>query len=1606
MKYTRLLFFMFLATWMSVGAYAQSNRINIPGVTMSRGGETVLSVNMDNIDEVTAVEFTLEVPTGFTINPVSAVLSERGANHQMTARKLKNGKYKFVIMSEDNTPIQGIAGELFTLQMNAAETLTDGVDYPIIISNAVMALKSGKNVLQETDAGKVTIKSLPNLHVVSLDCSEAVAGSDMTVKWKVRNDGRGSTEDIQWKDYVWLVPNVEGGTSMRGTKLLKTVNNVTALQPGESYENTVNIHLEERIYGNYDIVVVSDKYGINNINFATSDGNAPRPYEPDVNGFLSGYPTQKGTVLEENESTRKTDNFFYRQINITVPPLADLQVPAITAYVIPTTDIQPGASDAGSRMPKKEVIYNPTEPTEDELLMPWYEAYIPNALSAANLRHSNAFYSGKKIKVKVKVANKGGKDTQKSFKTVLYMSSSPDVNAAPLYAIDSKTCSKNIHVEGDTVLTFAFYMPYSWFGETYFHAYADIDDAVYELANTENNWGVSSNYNFLLCPGADFVPSKIRTSTQVSSSPFTISYRVDNQGAGIPYQNTWKDKVYLSSKADGLDDSAIEIGSFEQTGSFYLDTPRVTTGHTNTSGGGTLIPSYQPGSQSVSTTYPITTEPEKLKYQGDSYNASRTVQIPHPVSGTYYIYVKVDAKDDVFEYDGESNNITSFGPIQVVAPDLAVELQSISEETLITENKVAVTWKLKNVGTANIQNATVTDGFYACSKADGADSVRLGTAKNVVSIPAGGEKTFRTNITIPRHQLLDGSRYFFIKTNISKAIDEVSYANNMTALATKQFVYVEDPAVVKVNGTNLTVSALQIASSVTPGQSVPIAYTIKNTGTLSIDSNVKQEVFISDKNYFDSSAKALTVEGTFPSVADLQADQSVTANINVTIPKDMKGGQKYIFVCVNRDKTLAEKKTDDNSVKSPVYIGGNLPNLTISNLVVPSAIATSVKTKITWTLSNSGDWESKSTTCYLYLSEDANYNSGDKLLATVIADKLAKYAKKNMEATIELNDDVSGNFHLKAVVKSSQEELTTDDNTATAAFTANQSPLPDLAISDIVADGTIRSGEKVTVKAKIQNIGDDATHKDKWSDVFYLSTDFALNRDKATNVGSKVHVGKLEKDGSYEVTATLNIPTNAHGYYFLYAVTDGSNVNIEKDKENNVTRIRIYVENGSDTPAELAISGISAPSNITAGVPVTISYTLANNGQYPANGNLREVIYLSENQQWDENDQMVGVVTSSLNLHAGNEEFREVTGRITNVVEGSYYVIIRTNSTHTIAETDYDNNTVVAHSPCKIEFANLALESTATVNTSGYYKLSVGTGWAGRTIGFYLSHNSEVPAGLYVSYNKVPSTARYDRSSNVIEATEQEVLIPNVQEGNYYILAQDNNATGLNLNEFKLNGADASSGSTMNLSAKEVHFGASTLSITEGGTDGWLTTEIHGALLDSIMDFRLVKEGKAIPVEALTFHDQTYTHATFNLHDASTGSYDVVSELPNGTTATLPDGFRVIPGQSVNLGVKMDLPAGGRSNFYAPFSIAYANSGNTDIAIKELLVVTENGVLSTTIEGLKEGKRELHIVPNMGQDNRGYVNIPPGTHEVINCFIYLSATSQRYVNHVNVFIVK
>lgn len=618
--------------------------------------------------------------------------------------------------------------------------------------------------------------------------------------------------------------------------------------------------------------------------------------------------------------------------------------------------------------------------------------------------------------------------------------------------------------------------------------------------------------------------------------------------------------------------------------------------------------------------------------------------------------------------------------------------------------------------------------------------------------------------------------------------------------------------------------------------------------------------------------------------------------------------------------------------------------------------------------------------------------------------KIAASSSSVQKSQITIPDGVSGQRYIIVEVTNGNniEESDVDNNKVSSQFTSVQSPMPNLVMSDLSLDRDLIAGGTVTIKAKVSNNGIAPTRKYKWADGFYLSEDYDFNQNTALILGSKSHVGVLNPGESYEINASVKVPTTAQGYYVLYAISDVKDALYETSKSDNRVRTTVLVNNPSATPVDVSVTKVSAPAHIKAGETITISYTIENLSDQSVSGLLRDVIYMSKDNKLDADDVMVGVVTGNETIEPGNNIIREATGCITNMVEGDYYIIVKCNSSRSIAENEFDNNIKTADAITSLEYARLSLGETASLNTSGLYKMSVNDAVASKTIGIELAHPEDSPCSVYVAYESTPTTAKYDRKSSVFENGQEEVLIPNVKSGTYYILAQANSALSKNLNEFKLNGTDIDDDVPMTLTSREVQFGATSLAIKEGGNGGWISTDVRGALLDSIMDFRLVKGDRIIPVESLTFYDQTSTKSIFNLKDAETGQYDMVSELPDGTRATLPNAFSVVPGTEVGLGVKIEGPSVVHIGSYAPISVTYANGGNTDVSIKEFVLVIDKGAVATSIEGLKANQSELHFVPDTGIDNRGFASISPGTQRTITCFMQQGAAT----SHLIIYVIK
>ncbi len=1634
MKTLKVKIVLLLVIFCGINLSAQNNSLKIADITLQKNSSGHLPVMLDNNSDIVAMQFNIRVPNGAKLLTGEIYPTERAINHSVVVRFVGSDNYMVLVYSSDNSSIAAGTGEIFSVGISINNSFDFGQTYSITLEAVILSARNGDNVFTNSTDGSLfvdyppalegffenlqpannsivnstnvnfswdyiknakydlylwnesdaavtspiicgssslnidintlefsnsykwyvvatngyqqivsdtmsfSVRELPDLHVVSLECSDASAEQNITITWKVRNDGHGSTGQQQWNDYVWLVSDAYIGTSTADNDdnlpvLLAKVANVKALNAGEEYENSVTMMLPRNVFGDLYVIVASDMYSVLNIRWQNNE--VVNPYNPAGTYLYADTYSSYNQIYEEDETQTYSDNFFYKKIHLEMPPFVDLQVVDVTAEAVPI-------------------------PTQDEYGQPNMAAYIPTPLTYSGAAFNLDFYSGKQVKVRAKVQNKGNtKLNTSTWRSGVYVSYSADNNSDALVFMTSES-SDNVSLDIDetTVVEFLFYLPYSWSGTTYFHVYTDLDQNIREFANTANNWGSSNACNVHLLPHADFSAENLSVQGNLfSGSEINVSYNVRNVGNGVPSSNTWYDKIYIQSEDLSVDNKL--LSQSKRNGSFYA-----IIGVANGGGSGNYI-------------IPV----RDYQYEGANYNPTQKVVLPKLPSGTYTISVDVNSTGSVFENGLLSNNVVSI-PITVQNPDLSVELISVSQETLKSNDIVAVTWKVKNKSPFDLNDFTIKDAFYA-------SGMLIGSVNSTISISAHGERIIRNNFKIPAISSLNGNKDVYIVVNDNKGIAEDNYSNNTSNPKSVFFVYNTSTVPTVSQGPALSVGDISIQqSNILPGAETDITFTVQNYGTKTINIDVNKEVYLqsgtADLNNNKQKLEIKSVSGTTQS---LVANSSVDISLRCLIPSDIKGGQKALWVSLDSNNEIKSKNTSYNSSFTYLYINGNLPDITLSNLSVKNMITTSSVDTLSFVVRNDGSWAAPAFNANIYLSSEATPTTRDIVLREVRIPKLEIGDSVKISETISIDDKYAGYWYITVLPDMNFENLTLNSKQLSKPVNVKQAPLPDLKVAEISVKKEIVAGEKARIVYKIQNAGNSATHSNKWVDDFWLSTSTELNTSSAIKLGNRTHTGVLDKDSIYEQSFECNIPQNASGNYLLFVRTNATNVITETNYRNNSDYAQVFVSN-QDKPSDLVIRSISVPAIINAGEPVTFSYTIANVGEYPVSSTLKDVFYLSSDNIFDANDVMIGVASGQVAVDVGNELVRTVSGRVDNVAEGNYYVIVQTNSTHAILENNYDNNLLSANAPLSVQYASLSVGTEVSVNKSAFYKLEVSSALVGHSIAMRLQHQKFTPAGIYISYNDVPSVAKYDYCSVDVQSENKDLIITNLNEGVYYILAQDNSSMYLSGgNEFVIDGNPVSgSGSEMRLSVQEISFGASSLTIGQGGQGGWITTGINGALFDSIMDFRLTQNGNILPAEVVTWDGATQSVVTFNLNDAELGTYDVVSELPEGTNATLPNAFQVVQGKNVGVSVKLDFPSTIRAGVCLPFSFMYANGGTTDDAIAEFLIVMENGYLSLDIKGLEEKKSEIHYRPHGETNAHGYVSIPPGEQQIVRLY--------------------
>ena len=188
-----------------VSTYAQGNTLTIPNVTVAPGRSISLPIQMNNTSEVVGVQFTLTLPNGISIDPSTAVLSERADGHDFKFSKISDGKYMAVVYSANNKPFVGRYGTLLTVTLTASELLEENFVRPLTLSDVVIGASDGTNIATGFTAGKVVCAQSPDLEVSNVRFIESAVAPDgkLSASWQVSNIG-GVATGGGWAEHILL----------------------------------------------------------------------------------------------------------------------------------------------------------------------------------------------------------------------------------------------------------------------------------------------------------------------------------------------------------------------------------------------------------------------------------------------------------------------------------------------------------------------------------------------------------------------------------------------------------------------------------------------------------------------------------------------------------------------------------------------------------------------------------------------------------------------------------------------------------------------------------------------------------------------------------------------------------------------------------------------------------------------------------------------------------------------------------------------------------------------------------------------------------------------------------------------------------------------------------------------------------------------------------------------------------------------------------------------------------------------------------------------------------------------------------------------------------
>lgn len=982
-------------------------------------------------------------------------------------------------------------------------------DYYIIVMTDITSTiyeglqeNNNKGISQSLE---VTLTWMTDLVVteVTLPSNVVNANERYLCSYTVSNEGASPTYTSHWYDVIYFGENPV--FDINNVTLLGSIHHNGVLDAGESYTNNVNIVIPANASGQMYLFVVTDKD--NTVFEYNAEDNNTYNYMPalevlnpdlQVSSVIVPDMVDPNNLLSVQWSVRNNgpgsvangafrDNIYINGdcvysanvslLNIAVGDsivrTAVVRIPCIYGNNVELTV----GTDVENRV--LEVSETNNEKTLN-LVIGTPDLVVSDVTPVSEDPNNISLWSGTAAVLSYNVANNGNMPAE--FSTVkdrIYLSTSANsYQASDL--IYTNTHALNMDNGGDNeTFTCTVTIPNGISGTYYYHVVVNADTAICEGNNLDNNASLGVPVEIQLSPSPDLVVASVIAPTPVNlGAPFVVTYTIQNTGVAAVNNVRVAEKIYYSMSPTAYDPQNLLATTYD-----YLN----------------------------------------LEVNGSVAN-SATVTLPvNVISGYYYIHVVTDAEDQIYEHNGENNNVGHSNGVQANTYQLDLALTQIDGPTEVQWGQtVTYTLHVHNNSSLPTLASSWKDVIYMSSD-DVLSTVdqQMAEAMHTTVLEAGADYTVNMSVTIPYGA--PATAYLIAIADYNSNNVDININNNVVLKALN---------ISSVPTPDLTVSEVDVLDEFIAGQPTRVAYKVTNVGELNIvDQTWNDKVFISYNSSYESADEQLQTRNR--QNISLAINEFYRDTLTVTVPMRYYG-DLYLLMMANANNDPYESVRDNNMMATPVAVTLPLPgDLVVKDVACQNTIVSGNVLHAVWTLQNIGDNPiiGNGLRSLVYISADTAFDANDRLLGNVTSNNINLDIDASMQQHLDarVSGLSAGDYYLivKTDVTNAFNEVDDNNNTGhlTDPFTVTIRPLPfnedvyDTLINDEVSDYVLNVGDNRSQTVRIHVNSEDA-------ELGAVNMIYATHNAMGDNLNYS-----YSTIGQYTANSELYIPSTMSGYY-------------------------------------------------------------------------------------------------------------------------------------------------------------------------------------------------------------------------------------------------------------------------------------------------------------------------------------------------------------------------------------------------------------------------------------------------------------------------------------------